>query len=339
MRVDLNAVGRAIKAAAFSCSGAAMIYALLAAASLIAPQSAHAQSCFQGPTTNLAFGTVGPAGSDTSGSVSITCQKPWTANVSPTYFRMCLYVPGGVPINTLNPRRMTNYNGGEMRYEIFSDAARTQRIGDGAPAPIYSITLLINQAGSVQSTATFPVYGRVYPGQALPVGNYQSQNYATIRWVSSTTGYPPVSACPGGAALANIYQGVSATWENSCAILSVNDLSFGPHDNLTAQRDGQTTMSITCPTNMAWQVSLNNGQNFASGSRRMRNAAGTAFIRYGLFRNAARTQAWGATLGTNTVGGTGTGFSQSLNVYGRVPAQATPAGGSYEDNVVMTLTY
>lgn len=71
----------------------------------------------------------------------------------------------------------------------------------------------------------------------------------------------------------------------------------------------------------------------------MRNAAGTAFIRYGLFRNAARNQAWGATLGTNTVGGTGTGSAQNLTVYGRVPAQATPAGGSYEDNVVMTLTY
>jgi hypothetical protein len=41
----------------------------------------------------------------------------------------------------------------------------------------------------------------------------------------------------------------------------------------------------------------------------------------------------------HTVGGTGTGSSQALTVYGRVASQTTPSAGSYSDSVVVTVTY
>ena len=40
-----------------------------------------------------------------------------------------------------------------------------------------------------------------------------------------------------------------------------------------------------------------------------------------------------------TLGGTGTAATQSIPVYGRVPAQATPPPGTYSDTVVATVTY
>jgi spore coat protein U-like protein len=37
--------------------------------------------------------------------------------------------------------------------------------------------------------------------------------------------------------------------------------------------------------------------------------------------------------------GTGTGLAQSPTVYGRIAPQATPSPGTYNDTIVVTLTY
>ena len=305
---------------------------------LMAP-CALANSCWAGPVTHMEFGTVGPAGGVAAGSFAATCQKDWSAQPVNTYFRLCLSIPAGPPIGTLNPRHMGNYNGGQMQYELFLDPARTQLIGNGTPTPVHTTTLTISNAGNSQAIATFPVYGRVYPGQSLPAGQYQSQNYGNIHWVVSTTAMPPASSCLSGSTLAGIYQAARANWENSCAIVAVNDLAFGVQDNLSAARTAQTTLSISCPSGTAWQVGLNNGQNFNAGNRRMVRASGGAFVNYNLFQNSTHTTPWGSTIGTNTRGGTGTGSAQALTIYGRVPAQSTPLSGAYEDTVQVTLTY
>jgi spore coat protein U-like protein len=39
------------------------------------------------------------------------------------------------------------------------------------------------------------------------------------------------------------------------------------------------------------------------------------------------------------VSGTGSGAQQTLSLYGRVPAQRTPAPGDYKDTVTVTLTF
>ena len=45
------------------------------------------------------------------------------------------------------------------------------------------------------------------------------------------------------------------------------------------------------------------------------------------------------TTGVNTASGTGTGVTQTLNVYGRVAPQTTPKPGTYSDTVIATVTY
>ena len=61
-------------------------------------------------------------------------------------------------------------------------------------------------------------------------------------------------------------------------------------------------------------------------------------ITYGLFRDVARLQPWGTTIGGNTVSGTGSGGTQSVTVYGRIPPQPTPPPGLYQDNITVTIT-
>ena len=73
-------------------------------------------------------------------------------------------------------------------------------------------------------------------------------------------------------------------------------------------------------------------------ARRMQGLGG-ATVTYSLYRNAAHTQVWGVIIGMNTVPGSGTGLSQNLAVYGRVPPQTTPSAGVYSDTVVVTVTY
>jgi spore coat protein U-like protein len=48
---------------------------------------------------------------------------------------------------------------------------------------------------------------------------------------------------------------------------------------------------------------------------------------------------WGITIGTDTVSATGNGAAQTHTVYGRVPAQTTPAPATYSDTVTVTVTY
>ena len=72
-------------------------------------------------------------------------------------------------------------------------------------------------------------------------------------------------------------------------------------------------------------------------TRQMTNGAAT--VSYALYSNAGMTTNWGNTVGTDTVGGTGSGNNQSYTVYGQVPAQTTPAPATYTDTIVVTVTY
>jgi len=48
---------------------------------------------------------------------------------------------------------------------------------------------------------------------------------------------------------------------------------------------------------------------------------------------------WGNTVYIDTVSATGNGAAQSYTVYGRIPAQTTPAPNTYTDTITITVTY
>jgi spore coat protein U-like protein len=64
-----------------------------------------------------------------------------------------------------------------------------------------------------------------------------------------------------------------------------------------------------------------------------------ATINYSLYTDNGRTTVWGNTVGTDTVSATGSGASQSYTVFGRVPAQTTPAPATYTHTITVTVTY
>lgn len=131
---------------------------------------------------------------------------------------------------------------------------------------------------------------------------------------------------------------VNALVLNVCSVAPAT-LSFG---NVTGSADTDATASIlvTCTLNTPYTVALDQGANGSTvTTRQMKAAVGTDLLGYALYRDNSRTQNWGATAGTDTVGGTGSGLTQTLTVYGRVPASLASPSGTYSDTVNITVNY
>lgn len=314
---------------------------------LVGSGAAWAQQC-SSSGFGIPFGTVGIGGSvDVTAGIPYQCQ----ANADNTYYKVCLFVPegpagGSNDMSGINPRRMTNYNGGTVFYTLYSDAARTQVLGPlGGSYPVYTIDFMV-PGGWSQPARTLNVYGRAGPVAAgAAAGVYQAQyGGIEIRYAWSNVATPvDCMQSPGGSANVG-FSGATVTVSNACSIGigQVNDMDFGSTASLASARDNSATITLNCPSNTSWRVGLNDGIHALGAQRRMAGAAGE-YVQYELYRDLGRAQRWGNDVagGSNTVNGSGASQTNPtvLNVYGRVPAQAAPAPGSYSDTVTVTLTY
>ena len=133
---------------------------------------------------------------------------------------------------------------------------------------------------------------------------------------------------------------VKMTIQAECKVQTATDMDFGTKGVLDANTDQTSTISVQCTNSTPYNIGLSAGGGAGAtlAARRM-TGPGAAVVNYSLYRDAARTQVWGTTVGTDTVAGTGNGAVQPVTVYGRVPAQSTPVIGAYTDVVAITVTY
>lgn len=124
-------------------------------------------------------------------------------------------------------------------------------------------------------------------------------------------------------------------WAATCNV-STQGVSFGAYDVFSTQQlDGAGTIGVSCDVSTTHSISLSPGAGSYAG-RTM--ASGAHTLTYNLYRDATRTSVWGdGTSGTATVGGTAT--SESISLYGRIPAQQNKPVGSYSDSITVTLTF
>jgi spore coat protein U-like protein len=145
------------------------------------------------------------------------------------------------------------------------------------------------------------------------------------------------------AATATATFNVRITITAACDITTTapTDVNFGTVASTATNVDNQGLLNVNCTPSSPYTIALDNGQNGTdSNTRKMSN--GTSLVPYQLYRNATRGAAdiWGSTAGTggNVYAGTGSGTSQAIPVYGRVPNTNFPAG-SYADVITATITY
>ncbi len=297
---------------------------------------AQAQTCTVTPTSPINFGTVDVllnAAVDITASVSVQCTGLANQTV-----RVCLNM-GDPNAGTVGGVRRALSGANVLTYQFYSDAARTVKWSSWKDGGVGVEVLVPLNAAGTSTPQVRTIYGRVFAGQqtAIP-GTYTANFSGTLTHVRSrytSTG----QLCPA------MTQGtlswpfsMSATVPAKCT-LGTATLGFGSPAALATNIDASTNLAIACSNTLPYQIQLGTG-GFATATpttRRMSKA--TEFVTYALYRDAARTQAWGWTLGTNTFSGTGTGLSVSLPIYGRVPVQATPTPGIYTDTVVITVNY
>lgn len=145
-------------------------------------------------------------------------------------------------------------------------------------------------------------------------------------------------AIPGvaQAATGNSTMPVSATVQATCSI-TASPLAFGPY--ASTQLDAATTLAVNCTNTTSYNVGLDAGSGTGATVAQRKMANGSQVLNYTVYSDIGRATLWGATVGTNTVAGTGTGAVQNINVYGRIAAGQAPTPGSYADTLTATITY
>lgn len=305
-------------------------------ATLLSASPVMAQSCsFSMSDMNFGFVNLASGNAvDSTATLSISCSNPLSLAVS---VRICPNINAGSGGQSGGVRRMLQ-GSNILNYQLYQNAGRTTSWGAvgqpalGSPPPIdLALPLLFNSTSRT-------VYGRIAASQMSAARGVYLSSFAGAQTSFTYASYTLLAP-----SCADVTQNptqvpfnVTAAVEPTC-IVTAQPINFGNHGVLTTAVDATGAIALTCTTNLAYSVALNGGLgNRPPASRQM--LLGGASITYGLYRDIGRTNVWGSAAG-QIVTGTGTGALQTLTVYGRVPAQNTPAPGNYSDTVVVTVSY
>jgi spore coat protein U-like protein len=210
---------------------------------------------------------------------------------------------------------MKGSRGSKLNYQLFQDAARSinwgSEIGTDAVAGVGT--------GAVQRFNIYPV---LMQNQQAPQGEYTDALSVTL--TSSR-----------GTAAAIVPVVVNAL---ALCLVSSTSMAFGTYG--AAAVTSSSTISLTCTANVPFEIALNAGTTTgATASARKMAGPNGGRLSYGLYSDAALSQSWGTTSGTDTLNGIATGLFQSIPVYGQIPRNQIVPIGSYSDTITATVTY
>nr|WP_232792894.1 spore coat U domain-containing protein [Caulobacter hibisci] len=301
-----------------------------------APSSARAAASCTASVSSVNLGsTLSPL---TAGTVDATANLNFSCTGLGSFlsYSLCPNLDAGSGgSNGSGLRYMAGPGGATMGFQIYQDAGRTQSWGSSSLLAFGAVPTITASPGAGTSiNVNQTVYLRLTTTTTTVPGAYSTsftgQNFFwglnLLSCAGVTVGYAVVPATFT----------FSATLIPDCTI-STGNINFGNAGVLAADKDAQSAMSVTCTKDTPYAIGLDNGQQGTSATAR-RMKAGAQYVTYGIYKDEPRSSPWGSS-GGQTVGGTGTGGAQPQTLYGRVPAQTTPAPGTYGDQVVATVTY
>lgn len=300
-----------------------------------------AQSCSITNTTGN-FGSVdilSGSAATTSAPFNISCSGQALSTV-----RLCIEFGPGHSFDGSGNRLMVS-GANSIRYDLYTSAAYATIWGSwGRVITQYTpnpngVQLDLGLNGSGNATTTLSAYGRIY-------GSQQTAAPGTYTWTSASSpgiayGYNSGTSCPTGSFNANTS---GTTWTATIAAnctVTATSLAFGSASLIASNIDSTSSVSVTCTNGTPYKIALNFGTGVGSGpvnNRRMTGPGG-AYVKYSIFKDAARSSEWGDSLGISTNDGTGIGSTQNYTAYARVFSQTTPASGTYSDTIVVTVDY
>ncbi len=147
------------------------------------------------------------------------------------------------------------------------------------------------------------------------------------------------SAFAGTASTVNT-NNITASVAAKCTIGAFS-IGFGAYDPFSATPlDQPGTVTINCTKGTSGTVSFDLGVNASGVVRRMKDTgAGTNFLTYEVYTDAARTTVWNA-VNTVVLGpAVSKNTAMTATAYGRVAAGQDAAVMNYQDTLVATVTF
>ena len=142
-----------------------------------------------------------------------------------------------------------------------------------------------------------------------------------------------------GFGTASATMAVSVEITANCTI-AAEPLAFGAVTAAQAPALGATsTIEVSCGADVPFTVGLDDGQNFADGTRRALDPATGAYLSYEIFSDAARTLRWGALGAETVVDTTAADGTVRLTAYGAIASETQLAAGRYGDLVTVTTNF
>jgi spore coat protein U-like protein len=274
---------------------------------LLASAPASAVSCsISAGTLNLGFYTGALLTSGTNLG-SVTC---------PTNFRYAIGLSAGSGKGaTVTQRKMTGPGAAVLTYQLFQDSARGLNWGNTA-------NIDAKPGVGTNGAQSFAIYSQIPANQAVTPGLYQDTVTASV-----------LNSSP----LATLPISIVVTVQAACTI-TATALAFGNYVN--TQNDAVGTLTVTCTNTTPYNIGLSAGlAQGATIKARAMTGPGGGMLKYALSRDSVRSLNWGATVGSDTLVGQGTGRAIPVYVYGRVSAGQTVRPGAYADTVIATITY
>ena len=319
-----------------------IIACLISLASLMAPREAVSAASTATCTITggtLAFGSINVlagAAVNSTATLGISCKLGGGGKLA----YVCLNLDGGTITSTTNRPLVNGAN--KLLIELYSDPNRSIILGSST-APTYgSGGLLVTMptvAADGTTTANVTVYGTVLPSQQSVPTSTGGAIY-TNDFTQTATSWPDknVPTCnSGGGSTTNSYALIAtATVTPQCSVSAPNTLNFGSVGALAAAVDAQSTISVACSNQLPYTVGLSSASG--TGPTTLKMSYGQNKLGYAVYQDSARTTPWGNAAGS-WMAGSGTASSQSLTVYGRLPAQPLPPPGNYTDTISVTVTY
>jgi len=301
-------------------------------------QTSIAQVC-TATTPDVDFGNV-----DLTGGASVQTNVRMTIDCTGTpglWVRVCVNFGSGTgnvdPSG--DPRYMLN-GANQLDYSLYKNNAATNVWGSWLwPYPPNGKTVRVRIRNNGTGRRRPRIRAQIKASQAdTPPGAYLSSfagGHTLIAYAYDTVGNCNLISSFGG------FQSPFTVLANVIGACTVNttDLNFGTAGVLTANVDTANTVSVLCSPGIAYTVGLSNGSSGGTSPTNRLMANGGDTTTYGIYSDAARTTPWGDTIGTNTVAGVGSGFTQNFTGYGRVSPQTTPPPGTYSDTITITVTY
>jgi spore coat protein U-like protein len=300
--------------------------------------AAHAAANCSTTVSNASFGSVAvlAGGSATAmATLNFTC----TGLTPAVPVTLCPSLDGGSGGADGSGGRLLSSGTATIPFQIYQDSGHTQPWGSATFlvfGTVPTITAVPGVNGKINVNAT--LFATVSAPQTTPPGTYTSTfTNESFLWglnLLSCAGVTlGISAIPAAFTF-------TASVTSSCSVTATN-LSFGATVGLlTTPVTSQNTVNVLCTATTPYTLGLGPGlYGTTPSARQMANGANR--VTYAIYKDAGWSQVWGdLAAGASTVqSATGTGGNQAFTGYGKVPAQITPAQGSYSDTVVATATY